>query len=471
MLRMTLAERRRVLLIGLGTAIVPLDTAVNIAFPAITRGFALPLPAIQWVVIAYVLTYAGLLLAIGRIGDIAGHGAVFRAGLGWSAVALAGCALAPSYPLLLAARVAQGIGAALVLACGPALLIAAYPESERPRALGLYTMMFSLGAALGPLLGGALVARWGWPSVFWFRAPLALAAFLLLPATPAARRSGGARGSFDLAGAALLALALGAALLALDRARLLPESSGTALLCAGAAALLFAAFIRRERRAAAPIIDLALFRAPGFALANLGSVLVNLASFAVLLLLPYYLARVAALPPILAGGVLAVSGIGTVAGGPLGAALIRRAGARGIAAAGALLAAAGLAAIGAGALAALPLVLALALQGLGLGLFQVAYLEFVTASFPAGARGVAGSLALLTRTLGIVTGAALLSLAYAGFEGRALAAGSGADAAFVSGLRLTFACAAVLAALAALDAVSLLRCRQKRYPTSRSKTN
>jgi MFS family permease len=107
--------------VGLGTAVVPLDTAVNIAFPAITRGLDLATPDIQWVVICYVLTYAALTLALGRVGDIYGHVLVFRVGLAWSTVALGLCGLAPSFAALLVCRFLQGIGAALVLSCGVAL--------------------------------------------------------------------------------------------------------------------------------------------------------------------------------------------------------------------------------------------------------------------------------------------------------------------------------------------------------------
>src|SRR5215472_7845508 len=166
-------------LVGLGTAVVPLDTAVNIAFPAITQGFDLATPDIQWVVICYVLTYTALTLALGRVGDIYGHALVFRTGLLWSTAALALCALAPAYPALLASRFLQGIGAALVLSCGAALATSFAGEERRSRMLGIYTTMFAAGMTLGPLLGGALVQAWGWPAVFAFRVPVAAAALLL----------------------------------------------------------------------------------------------------------------------------------------------------------------------------------------------------------------------------------------------------------------------------------------------------
>src|SRR6478752_5481185 len=136
-------------MIGLGTAATQLDTSVNIAFPAITRGFGLAIGDIQWVVISYVLTYASLLLALGRIGDTVGHTLVFRVGLIWCAVALLLVSWSPSYGAMLVFRCLQGIGAALVLSCGAALVRSLYGEERRSRALGIYTMMMALGLMVG----------------------------------------------------------------------------------------------------------------------------------------------------------------------------------------------------------------------------------------------------------------------------------------------------------------------------------
>src|SRR6195256_3592714 len=111
----TMRERFRLVLIGLGISVVPLDTSVNIAFPDITGSFGLPIPMIQWVVICYVLTHAGLLLAFGRIGDMWGHARVFRAGLVWSIAAFLLCAAAPSFGSLLFFRFLQGVSAGLIL--------------------------------------------------------------------------------------------------------------------------------------------------------------------------------------------------------------------------------------------------------------------------------------------------------------------------------------------------------------------
>ena len=173
-------------MVGLGTSVVPLDTAVNIAFPTITAGFALPIQMIQWVVICYVLTYSSLMLAFGRVGDIFSHGRVFRIGLLWSGAAFLLCAVAPSYNWLLFCRFLQGIGASLIVSCAPALVLELFPEERRSRAVGAFALIYAVGSAAGPLVGGALVAQWGWPAVFWFRAPIALTALLLLEGLPPA---------------------------------------------------------------------------------------------------------------------------------------------------------------------------------------------------------------------------------------------------------------------------------------------
>ena len=203
------------LIVGLGTLVVPLDSAVNIDFPAIVARFDLPIPMIQWIVIAYVLTQTALMLSFGRIGDMVGYRRVFLFGTGVSTLAFVACALAPTYAALLAARVAQGIGAGLILSCGPALATSLFPEAMRSQILARYMLMFGIGSALGPSVFGSLVERFGWSAVFSFRAPVAAAAFLLAWTLPRSARSDPER--FDAAGGALLALALSFMLLALNR--------------------------------------------------------------------------------------------------------------------------------------------------------------------------------------------------------------------------------------------------------------
>jgi MFS family permease len=361
------------------------------------------------VVICYVLAYASLLLALGRIGDTVGHAIVYRTGLIWSAATFLLVGIAPSYGAMLAFRCLQGIGAALVLSCGAALVTSLYGEERRGRALGIYTMMMALGLMLGPLLGGALVAIWDWPAVFWFRIPIAIAALLLLRGLPASQPRA-AREPFDIAGGIALALGLVTMLMALNRIR-----EFSAVWLGLLSALAFAGFVFRQSRAARPIIDFEVFRLPGFAMLNFVSVLANVAAFSVWLLVPYYLTRVSFYALAESGAILASGALGAVLAAPVGGRLIgHRISAERLAIAGA-------AGIGAGLLmlsawteqttTALR-VAGLIVQGVGLGLFQLAYTDIVTAALPPRERGVAGSLALLTRTLGTVAAASLVLMAF-----------------------------------------------------------
>jgi len=396
-------------MIGLGTATAQLDTAVNIAFPAITRGFDLAIGDIQWVVICYVLAYASLLLALGRIGDTIGYAVVYRAGLVCSTVAFLLVGYAPNYGAMLAFRCLQGIGAALVLSCGAALITSLYSEQRRSQALGVYTMMMALGLMLGPLLGGVLVATWDWPAVFWFRVPIAIVALLLLHGLPASQ-PGAAREPFDIAGGIALALGLVTLLLAFNRIR---EVSAIWLGLLSAAA--FAGFVFRQSRAAHPIIDFAVFRLPGFAILNLVSVLTNHAAFSVWLLVPYYLTRVTGYSLGISGAILACGAAGAALAAPIGGRLIgARISAERLALAGAVVIGAGLVLIGAWTerTSTALRVAGLVVQGIGLGLFQLAYTDIVTAALPVGDRGVAGSLALLTRMLGTVAAASIVLMVF-----------------------------------------------------------
>lgn len=376
----------QLIVVGIGTAAVQLDTAVNVAFPAITGAFDLAIDDIRWVVVSYVLTYASLLLIFGRLGDRVGHVRVFRAGLAVTVVAQLLCAWAGSFGVLLAARVLQGVGAAMVLSVGAALTTGLFDEVRRTRVLGRYSMMMGVAGTLGPWIGGALVATWDWPGVFWFRIPVAMAALALFHPT------------------------------------LSPM----------------------DPHAAATRIDVvALLRIPGFVAINLASVVVNLSSFVVWLLVPYFLSRVAGIDVTLGGAVLSMGAVGGILAALVGGHVIGRIPAAQVAIIGALLVSTGL------ALAAfwradtpvLGLVFALTLQGIGVGLFQLAHTDLVTATLPRADRGVAGALALTMRTLGIVSAAVALMPLFAHLE---------AQMAFLPAFQTLFLALALLPAAMAL---------------------
>ena len=383
------------------------------ALPAITARFQLALAEVQWLVICYVLVYGSLMLVCGKLGDLFGHRLVFRCGLLLSAVGLTACAAAPDWPLLLWARALQGVGTALALSCGPALATSLYPESQRTRALAGFAASQAIASTVGPLLGGALVQAFDWSAVYWMRVPIALAALALSGLLPSPKPD---VRPFDGWGAVLLAFSMSTLLLALK-----------VWVLVIAAAVGIAAFVWRERRFGEPILRPALFADPAFTIPNVLSVLTNLSSFAILLLTPYFLADVLHLSAAMIGLVMALAFVGGTAGAPLAARLVPWIGRRPTAFAGVVIVGASLVALG-WTTAAPVLALLLLIQGVAYGLFVVAYTDIVTGTLAARDRGVAGSLSLLSRTLGIVSGATLLSALQA----------YGATDGFLAGYRFAF---------------------------------
>lgn len=452
----------RLLVVGLGVLVAPLDSSVNVAFPYMTDHFSVPISDTKLIVVSFILTSISLLLISGRAGDVWGHRRVFQTGLAISAAALALDAAAPSFSILLAARVAQGVGAALIFGSGLALAIGLYPENRRGLVIGAYGMMFAAGMAGGPYIGGLLIDAWDWPAVFWFRVPIALAALAMSPLLPPPRRAAPDRpetpARFDFTGAALLGAGIAALFIAIN---MIWAGGLTWLGFAAISVLAFAFFIRRQAYHPQPIIDLKYFRAPWFSGLAAASVLINLASFVIMLLTPFYLRRISGLGAGDAGLVLASypAGLAVAAlatGRILGAIDLRvratHLSARTLAARflvlAALVGAAGLwlvggwnTATGLGAMLA-----GMVLTGLGLGIFQASYFYTVTGEIPRANRGVAGSLAEMTRATGYLAAASLLFELFRIVSDDAAAAGAGADAAFLAGFQATLNWAAALSA-------------------------
>ncbi|MGH7156173.1 MAG: MFS transporter, partial [Acetobacteraceae bacterium] len=291
-------------------------------------------------------------------------------------------------------------------------------------------------------------SRFWWSAVFWARAPVAALAGLLAVALPAsAARDRAVR--FDTVGALLLVTALIALLLAINRA----GDTLPFILLATITVVSVWAFIRQQHRSAHPIIDLALFRKLRFAALNMANVLINLAGFSVPLLVPFQLARLPDFSIVLDGALLALSPAGTFFGAHMAPRLADRVPAGRMLLIGTALVALGLLTIALLAGRVWWLGVAMLVHGLGQGLFQVAYFDIITASMALRDRGVAGSLGMLTRTLGIVSGASVLVLIFQAIRNGA--ARWGAEAAFLAGFRGALTCAALIAA--ALFLVGLFR--------------
>lgn len=446
--------------VSLGASLAIMDLAVNVAFPSISAAFELETRSIRWVVICYVLTHSSLMLVFGKLGDRIGHRPVFRAGVVLSMLAFVLCALAADYRGLLLARIVQGVAAALVLSCAPALATLLYDESKRTSALGRYASLTALAGVVAPLIGGASIAMLGWSGVFWFRAPLALLVLVMLPVLSRADQPATVtpRGAPNLAGPVLLATSL--AFLLLTPALLEADTSGWyGLLTAAIGLVALYVFVKHERRARDPVMALALMSDPVFVVSNLANIAVHFVAFAVPLLVPYYLTRIAGYPPLESGAVLALSPVGILIGSALAAPSVRAMGVRRTALLGGALVTTGSIAIAAWAKTPwLPGILGtLLLHGVGAGLFQVAYTDIVMAALPRNERGVAGSLTMVTRTIGILSAATALTALMQTIEGRRSAAGASGAAAFADAFAIVFLTVGLL--LAAFFVASALRPR------------
>lgn len=265
---------------ALGFVVVLLDiSVVNVALEAMRDELATDVAGLQWVVNAYTLVFAALLLTSGALGDRFGARRLFLLGLAVFTLASVGCGLAGSLPALVAARLAQGLGAALLVPNSLAMLQQAYPEqARRNRAVGWWGAFGGMALAAGPVLGGLLVSQVGWRSIFLINLPIGVIGFYLT-LRHVAPRAGSHRRSLDWGGQAAAIVGLAAMTMALIQAG--PLGWGHWLVRAGLLLALLAAlaFVWIENRAASPMLPLALFRIPTFAVASATGVVVNFAYY------------------------------------------------------------------------------------------------------------------------------------------------------------------------------------------------
>jgi EmrB/QacA subfamily drug resistance transporter len=268
-------------LAALGTFLAYLDvTIVNIAFPAIEEDFGgTSLGTLSWIVNAYALAFAALLVVLGRAADRAGRRLVYLVGVGVFAVASAACAVAPSVGLLIAARTIQGGAAAAMIPAALGLLLAAFPPRRWAPVIGLWGAVASVAAALGPPLGGLLSDDASWRWIFAINVPVG-ALTVVIGARVLRESRAETTDALDLPGAALLAAATGGLALALVQGNDWGWGSAAELGCLAATAALAALLVRRTRRAAAPVIDPALLRSRWTLAANAGTAAFGAALFA-----------------------------------------------------------------------------------------------------------------------------------------------------------------------------------------------
>ena len=417
----------------------------NVALPTLASAFSAPFQHVQWVVLAYLLASTVTVVSAGRFGDMLGHRRMLLAGLGLFTAASILCGVAPSLPMLIGARAVQGIGAAILMALTIALVRETVTAERTGSAMGLLGTMSAVGTALGPSLGGVLLAGPGWRAIFLVMVPLGLlAGFLAYRFLPAgARAPNPGRKGFDGPGTILLALTLAAYALAMTVGKgHFDRTNITLLLLAGLGA---AVFVYAEKKVASTLIRLALFHNPTLTAGLITSALVATVIMTTLVVGPFYLALALGLGEAVVGLVMSIGPVlSAFTGIPAGRVVDRLGAGR--------MVVVGLAAMATGsfALAVLPemfglvgYIAAIAVLTPGYQMFQAANNTAVMMDVEGDQRGVISGMLNLARNLGLITGASAMGAVFSIASGGGDVASAGPDA-VASGMRLTFVVAGLL---------------------------
>jgi EmrB/QacA subfamily drug resistance transporter len=432
------------LLSSLGTSIA------NVGLPTLAQALSASFQQVQWIVLAYLLAVTTLVVSVGRLGDIAGRRRLLLAGIGLFTTASLLCSMAPTLRLLIAARVVQGLGAAVMMALSMAFVGETVPREKTGSAMGLLGTMSAVGTALGPSLGGVLISGFGWPAIFLVNVPLGCLALLLarchLPLdrrAPSADQGGTDQGGFDKLGTLLFVLTLAAYALAMTIGRGHFGALNMALLLG--AALGIGLFVLAEAKATSPLIRLTMFRDRTLSAGVALNAMVSTVMMATLVVGPFYLSRALGLDEAVIGAVMSIGPIISALSGVLAGRIVDRLSASFVLIVGLMLMVAGSLALSlitaifgiAGYIAAV------AILSPGYQLFQAANNTAVMVNVGQTERGVVSGVLNLSRNLGLITGAAVMGAVFA-LATAAIDITTAPAEAVANGMRITFAVAAVL---------------------------
>lgn len=448
--------------VGIGTFMSALDgSVVNTVLPLLRAQLHTSVAAIEWVTTVYLLVVSGLLLGVGRAGDLRGHKRMYVTGfvifVGGSAL----CGLAPDAVALVALRGVQAVGAAMLFANAPAILTKAFPGSHRGRALGMQAMMTYLGLTTGPSFGGWLATAFGWRAVFYINVPvgavaIAFALRVIVDDRPerviVVARPGRVGERFDWTGAALFSAGLVALLVALDQGHAWGWTATPTVVLLAGASLLLALFTMQELRHPSPMLDLTLFRSRLFSASSVSAVLNYICVFSVLFVFPFLLVQGRGLTTQRAGLVMTAQPLVMAVVAPVSGALSDRFGSRVIATVGMGILAGGLLLVGLvaphgslGTLAA-----ALGVVGLGVGLFASPNNSALMGAAPRNRQGIASGVLATARNVGMALGVGVAGAVFT----TVLARGGGSAAAVVAGVQASIYVAAAIAGVGAVTSLA-----------------
>lgn len=382
---------------------------LNVALPTIMDDLSAPLPAIQWVVMAYLLIIVTLLMSFGRLADIRGLMTINTLGLALFTGGSLLCALSPNVGSLIFFRGIQGLGASMVMACGPAILTRVFPASELGRAMGLIGSVVGVGLTSGPGIGGLVLSSYSWRVIFYINVPLGLASLLLsrrfIPRKPVDT----VEPTFDFMGALLLALALAGFLLAVSLGGRWGWNDAKTLASFGVTLIFCPLFILWELRITSPVVDLSLFGVRVFRMGLSAAVCLFVSHFISFFLMPFYLTKVLGRAVDRVGLLLMVAPLTSMVISPISGWVSDKVGAR-------LLTTAGMMVTSVGLLLASwftdltgdsEVALFMVVMGMGAALFQPPNTSSIMRAVPSRRLGVASGLVAAARNLGMVTGISL----------------------------------------------------------------
>lgn len=440
------------LLSSLGTSIA------NVGLPTLTLAFDASFQAIQWVVLAYLLAITTLIVSAGRLGDMIGRRRLLLWGLALFTVATALCAVATSLWWLIGARAIQGAGAAVMMSLTMAFIGDIVPKEQTGRAMGLLATMSAVGTALGPSLGGMLIAGPGWRAMFYVSVPLGVLTFLLARKTlPDDGHEGTKQAAgFDFYGTLVLVLSMTAYALSMTLGHGQYGVLNGVLLLIAATGIVF--FVYVERRVATPLVRFHLFRDPVISTGVVTTALVSTIMMTTLVVGPFYLSRVFGLSAVSVGLVLAVGPLVAALSGVPAGRLVDRFEAKRMTVVSLLMIviAAFLLAVLSGVLTTSGYILIVGMMTAGYALFQTANNTGVMASVARDQRGVVSGVLNLSRNLGLITGAAVMGAVFA-FATAANDINTTAPDVVARAMGVTFAIAGVLVVVALIMAIRIVR--------------
>ncbi len=401
--------------IGLGVLMSTLDgSIVNISLPTLVEELDTTFTTVQWVVLSYMLVITAMMLGVARLGDMFGKKRLYMAGLALFTFGSLLCGLSPTVGALIASRAVQGLGAVMMVALGSAIITEVFPTSERGRALGLIGSIVSIGIASGPSIGGILIDRAGWHSVFLVNVPLGIVAFLVVARVvpPSVRGETGQR--FDFVGAVILLATLICYTLGMTFGQRQGLGEELPLLLLIGAGVGLALFLMVEWRVPQPMIDLGLFRNVLFGV-NLLMAFLMFIVLAGQFILPFFLETVKGYSTLQVGMMVAAVPIGMGLASPVSGALSDRFGSRVISLIGLLIVASACVLISTltAAVDVAGYLLRTAPLGVGIGFFQSPNNSAIMGAVPRQRLGVASGLMALSRTLGQTTGMPLMGALFA----------------------------------------------------------